>query len=403
MVNVGVSCMGSRERYAIPLALQEAGCLTRLYTDIYVPAWISGLGGADFLPSSVRALLGRNHPCLPFNMVSSQFSLGLEYRIKTRKARSLFELQELAENYGRQFSFTVGQHLKNENALIAFTGEALESFNACERKGVKKILDQVDPGLFEWELVESEISKYPSWGESSENSSWSKSFEKRVESELELADHIIVNSEYSAESLRYWGVGKNVTVLPIPSSVNRKRKDKINTSKPLKVLFLGFLSLRKGVHIALKAIDLLVKKGFEVQLILAGLCLIEPSKLNEYEGNHYLGPVPASAVPELIDSCDVLLFPTLSDGFGMVQVEAISRGIPVITTKNSAAIIVNNESGFIVPASDVEAVARCVEKYCEDRALLSEHSASAYTRASFFTTDSYQQEFNNQMSTILSV
>jgi len=89
------------------------------------------------------------------------------------------------------------------------------------------------------------------------------------------------------------------------------------------------------------------------------------------------------------DSHDVLLFPTFSDGFGMVQVEAISRGLPVISTPNAASIIENEVSGFVVPVGSVDEVENCLRRYCEDRDLLKTHSKKAFERSADFTMESF--------------
>jgi len=390
MKNIAISCMGSRERYGLPVALHKAGYLQCLYTDIYCPSWVASLSSIEALPSAVRALLGRNHKDLPFNKVDSQYLLGINFRVRVRRAVTLFEKQELLMQYGAHFSREVSKKIKGINQFVGFSGESLETIRVCKARGIKTTLDQVDAGLYDWELVSREVDKNPGWELSVPDTRWSDLFEKRVKSELELADEVIVNSEYSKKALSYWGISRNVNILPIASSIPRSQRTKTNEGV-LRILFLGVLSLRKGIHIALAAVDSLVRRGFDVELILAGESIIRNEKLHEFQGWKYLGPVPGSAVPALIDSCDVLLFPTFSDGFGMVQVEAISRGMPVISTKNAAQVIEDGISGFVVEIGSVEDVANRIEQYCRDRNLLRLHSLNAFNRSAMFTPQAYQQ------------
>ena len=49
--SIAVSCMGSRERYGLPIALHQAGVLQKLYTDIYVPAWLSKATNISSFPA----------------------------------------------------------------------------------------------------------------------------------------------------------------------------------------------------------------------------------------------------------------------------------------------------------------------------------------------------------------
>ncbi|KAF7780797.1 hypothetical protein PMAN_a1893 [Pseudoalteromonas marina] len=394
-----VSCMGSRERYSLPLALNVAGKLNYLYTDIYMPYWATKATPMFNGSPAIKALLCRNHKDLPWSKVRQQFILGLDFRAKTRKAKTLAEKQQLLIYYGGKYAKTVGSQIKHGENLIAFTGGALESMRASKDTGGTVILDQVDPGLAEWELIQEETAKYSDWGANSSSGHWNKGFQERVKSELEIADEIIVNSEYSKKSIEYWGVDKKITVLPIASSISRQQRININTDRPLRLLCLGNVSIRKGVHYAVAAVDRLVKQGFKVELVLAGELLVEKSKLQEFSGHKYIGTVASNDIPTLIDSVDVLLFPTLSDGFGMVQVEAISRGTPVISSAACAQIIENNKSGFVIQKMSVDAIEECIEKYCNDRELLSHHSKEAYLRSEIYTQQQYNQIIRSKFST----
>jgi len=391
MKKIVISCMGSRERYGLPVALYKTGMLQKLYTDLYFPSWIAPLSSVTIIPNSVRAMLGRNHKELPYQKVVSQYTLGVNFRVRTRRLVSLQQKQELLTKYGSSFACNVAKQLSNPDVFVGFTAGALETFHTCKEKGIKTILDQVDPGLYEWELISKEVEKNPGWEFGSSDTRWSPDFEARVKSELELADEIIVNSQHSKDALSYWGISKNIHILPIASSIPRLNRININNEKPLRILFLGVLSLRKGIHIGVEAVHNLVQRGLKVELILAGESFIRPEKLNEFQGWKYIGSVPGCDVPSLIDSCDVLLFPTFSDGFGMVQVEAISRGMPVISTKNSAQVIEDGVSGFLVEVGSVNEVEYRIEQYCLDRDLLSTHSNNAFKRSALFSPEEYEK------------
>jgi starch synthase len=83
--------------------------------------------------------------------------------------------------------------------------------------------------------------------------------------------------------------------------------------------------------------------------------------------------LPNQTVLELMRQSDVLVFPTLFEGRALVVLEALSQGIPVITTINSgtADVIVNGESGFLVPARSTEEIYQALERLYVDRELLS--------------------------------
>lgn len=388
---ISVSCMGSREDYGLSSGLHSLGLLDNLYTDIYFPSWVGSLAESAFLPSSLRALFAQSHRELPYKKVNSQLMLGTRFRLEMRKRNPLNLRQKIRTQFESKFSKSVARKIGTEDQLIGFTGASLETFMRCKELGIRTSLDQIDPGLREWEVVYNEFVRYPGWEGGREDARWDSTFEARVKQELELADEIIVNSEYSRRAIVSWVGEKRITVLPIASHVPCLMHREVNLGKTLRVLYLGTLCLRKGGHLAVMAIDKLVRSGFDVELIIAGPSRFYQDKLQSYKGHTYIGSVLASDVAPLMDSCDVLLFPTLSDGFGMVQVEAISRGLPVITTTSSAEVIRHGVSGFIVEAGSVDAIVDCIEIYCRDREILQRHAINALSQAEHFSVGNYRK------------
>lgn len=373
------------------VALQKHRLLETLYTDLYLPNSLSNLRMLPGLSNGLAALLGRNHRDLPFYKVHTFSILGVQFRLRIRQTRNFNERLSLLNKYGSIFAKHVGENVikSRPDILVAFTGAAKETFEKlCNAKSqTLKILDQVDPGLFDYSLVLDECNKYPQWGEGGEP--LNLKYLDRVKEEICLADHIVVNSNYSRDLLRQWVGEKNFSVLPIPSSFERKAKTKLNSNGHLKVLFLGTLSLRKGVHYSLNAVEQMSKSGFDISLTLAGACYINPEMLLRFKSCNYVGAVPSDVVKNLLDSHDVLLFPTISEGFGIVQVEAISRGLPVITTKNCGQVIEDGISGIIINAMSSEEIIEGLSTYYYDRKLLAEHSRNAFNRSQVFSSDSY--------------
>jgi glycosyltransferase involved in cell wall biosynthesis len=80
---------------------------------------------------------------------------------------------------------------------------------------------------------------------------------------------------------------------------------------------------------------------------------------------------------------DVLVFPSLAEGFGLVITEALSRGLPVITTPHTGGpdFMVDGREGFIVPIRDPDAIAERLARLAEDRDLLAAMSEAALETA----------------------
>jgi len=81
----------------------------------------------------------------------------------------------------------------------------------------------------------------------------------------------------------------------------------------------------------------------------------------------------------------VFVLPTLSDGFALTQLEAMANGLPVVATPCCGAVVSDGTDGFIVPARDAEALARCLQQYLVEPGLLSAQQNAARMKAGQFT------------------
>jgi len=77
--------------------------------------------------------------------------------------------------------------------------------------------------------------------------------------------------------------------------------------------------------------------------------------------------------------CDVFCLPSIDDGFGMVVLEALACGKPVIATKNVGAseLLIDNETGYVVNNRDSMAIAKTIDRLYRDKNLLNKMSDNA--------------------------
>jgi glycosyltransferase involved in cell wall biosynthesis len=94
----------------------------------------------------------------------------------------------------------------------------------------------------------------------------------------------------------------------------------------------------------------------DAELLLVGSWQLADSKLKELpHGVQFVGPVGPETLRELYRESDVFVFPSFFEGFGLVILEAMACGLPVIATECSAAPdILTNGCGRIVAAGHVE-------------------------------------------------
>jgi glycosyltransferase involved in cell wall biosynthesis len=127
--------------------------------------------------------------------------------------------------------------------------------------------------------------------------------------------------------------------------------------------FVGRLNVQKGIVYMMDAFKLVKEKIPSAHLVIAGTGDLKDEiekKSFEYgysNSIHMLGF--REDIPDILNSIDLLLLPSLWEGFGLVLIEAMAAGKPCVTTRISSMpeIVDDAVSGFIVPPKEPEALA----------------------------------------------
>ena len=137
----------------------------------------------------------------------------------------------------------------------------------------------------------------------------------------------------------------------------------------------GRLSPEKGQKFAIEAMSIVIKDYPNARLILAGdgkdRADLESfaQTLGIAENVHFEGFIADPS--RMMSACDAVIVPSIKEGFGLAAVEAMALGRPVVATDAGGLpeIIVNGETGFIVPTRDPQAIADLIKHLLEDKAL----------------------------------
>ena len=295
-------------------------------------------------------------------------------RIAASKAGASPALRDrLWDRMSHSFDALVARrYVPRVQAVQAFEYTALASFERAKAEGVARILHL--PSLDSLQSETIQRREKHSWPQlvGKHDAYFDRKFERRYERrrrEIALADVIIANSSLTARSHVAAGADPaKVIVVPLaaPPPVTKIAGDERPGKRPLDVIWAGSFSLRKGAHYLLEAWRLL-RPGDNATLHVYGqLQLPAGLAATATERVVFHGSVPKATLFEAYQSADVLVFPTLSDGFGMVVTEAMAHGLPVITTDQAgAAELVSSDNGFIVPAADPRALAQALQ-WCLD-------------------------------------
>ena len=355
--------IGAREHYSIPRALHGQDRLEYLITD----AWIADNSLLNLLPQSfLTNLRERYHPELETAKVKSFTVNAIIWELQQKYQQIEGWDKIIARNIWwqeRVLQIIKKIDCSNKNiTLFAYSYAALKLFQYAKKRGWRTVLGQIDPGIVEEKLIFRESQKHPQYRSSL--SIAPLQYWQDWRQECSLADRIIVNSNWSKDALQKTGISnRKINVVPLAyqapleaDNFQRTYPKQFSDQRPLKVLFLGQVILRKGVAAILEAIALLDNKPIEFWFV--GRVEIDlPRSFKKHPQIKWIGSVSRSNTNYYYQQADVFLFPTLSDGFGLTQLEAQAWKLPLITSEFCGAVVKDRINGLILPNVTGNAIA----------------------------------------------
>lgn len=274
---------------------------------------------------------------------------------------------ETDRSFGKWLATRIGPQF---HSCYVFTQLALELLADLKSRGTPHVLDNPNGHIRHFrDAVQSEAerwlcTRYPGHP--------TPGMVDRVEEEYSQAARIRVASQWAAASLRARGVpADRITVIGHVVDLRRfvPRSDRsADDHNALRIVFVGRMALAKGFHHLLAAVRRLRTQRISITFVGdTGDPWCKRLFRNLSMGLD-VTVAPGDPVAAYQQS-DVLVLPTLHDGFGLVVAEAMACGIPVITTDQcgAAECLRQGESGWIVPAADIDALAAAIENATQRR------------------------------------
>jgi glycosyltransferase involved in cell wall biosynthesis len=373
-----VSQIGRREHYAFPAHLHRMGQLGLFATDVWAP-WAASprsLVRSERLAQRFEASMS-DAPVASRSFIASMLERFRGGDITQRWAREGARFGKFAA-----MSFDKAR-LGPGHSVIGYTAANLEQLIMAKNKGAKALHVQVDPGLSWYEMRRREQLAHPEAEELAPMPS--AEFIERISREWQKADKVIVHSEHSRAALLAQGVDASrcVVIPPAFKSHIAPVARRADPSRPFRVLFVGNHCLAKGYHVF---VDAARKAGKGFEFISVGNQTLKGGYLEEASRHvTILGPKSQSGVREQMETADVLVFPTLSDGFGLVQLEAMAAGLPVIATPACGEVVQEGINGRIVPLRDATSIVTALRELRDDPSKYEQFSHAASKRVQEFS------------------
>lgn len=384
---------GSRRRFAVPLALQQAGILERVFAD-----WLVTPSSFEerlarlvrrFLPALGAKMAERGCAALPADRVVRNPWLALRLRLSARWHASA---QDYYQTVARKTSrWILRQGFGQANALYGFVHNvAPEVYAAARRRGLKTAGDQIiAPVAVELAEAREQARRWPGWEAAGAFHSRARmrDWEERTWAEL---DRVTCMSEYVRQGLIAQGFpAERITLIEYPFDAGAfHAPDRGRRSGPVTVGFVGAVGLRKGAPYFFE-----VARRFDprqARFVMVGRVDLDPAKGAAHRGHVELaGEVPHSRVAEFLERFDVFFFPTTCEGSAGAVMEAMASGLPVVTTPNSGTTARDGVEGFVVPHPDLDLLTDRLRQLVEDPELRLRMGQAARRRAEAFSLDWY--------------
>ena len=351
-----------RVLYSFPLRL---GADRICYT-----AWqqVNGLAaaGAELLvfpaslgrpvPANVRVAptLARGRLRVPYKFIGTMRAVALHDRIVARR------IQKLAGKIDIIHTWPLG---------------SLRTLQTAARLGIPTVLERPNANTrFAMEVVQQECERLGVTLPPDHEHAFNAEKLSIEEEEYGLADRLLCPCEFTAKTFFDKGYAKEKLARHIygfdekvyyPSSEHRDPK------RGLTMLFVGVCAVRKGVHYALEA-WLRSPASKDGTFLIAGEFLpAYHEKLREmlsHPSVRVLGH--RTDVPALMRKSDILVLPSIEEGFGLVITEAMGSGCVPLASEACTEICAHMKTGLVHRIGDVDALTQHITMMHEDRALL---------------------------------
>jgi len=299
------------------------------------------------------------------------------------------------------FDRIAAKKVKKADIFVGWSSFSLHSLRKAKELGATTIVERGSSHIeYQQEILKEEYDKF--------GLKFKGAHPRIVEKELEEykeAEYISIPSLFVKKTFLKKGIPE-AKLIHVPYGVDLGEFKQVpKEDNVFRVIYVGAMSLQKGVHYLLQAF-------FELKLPKSELLLI--GKMNnemkqffrKYEGNYrWIGHKPKKELYRYYSQGSVFVMPSIQEGLAMVQVQAMACGLPIICTTNTGGedLIENGKEGFIIPIRNVEKLKEKILFFYENPKECYEMGQAAKRKVQKgFTWDDYGERMIREYQRILS-
>lgn len=343
---------GGRDGYQLVVSLYKSGCLQGFVTGIY------GFKVLCFL----RKFRKRRSDLFPDKKVYSNFLLEILFLLMVRLG---FPRVKAFVHFDNIISWLASRKArKTKSSLFLYEFYAEYAFAQKYRHDMKKIVYYFHPHpKLDHEIHMNDCLKYPEFTEEyvkNSRTSLSEKYKNHTFDAWKKADLIVCSSSFTEKSLVYAGADP-ARIRIIPYGVDVNNLNNLDVYKPVDspyFLYVGSGIHRKGLHHLIEAWEQ-ANMPVDARLIIVART-VNPTVLKWLQKNvrgvEWVNGVSGERLKELYSQASLFVLPSLCEGFGLVYIEALSYGCPVLGTTSSCLPDIDDQSGAItfVDVANVE-------------------------------------------------
>lgn len=343
--------------------LERQNMLAYFYTMLpdsrKVPTWAASLS------KTLYELLCRNDLTeIPAHRIKVLWGpLALQRLVATSRLRWLRDLGEwFASSW---FDWWVARNLVRlkPDLVIGYEMCCVRTFRAAERLGIPRLLDAA-ACHFKWVDDQTEYGFL-----NNRIKTWSLLRRRKLE-ELQRADRIICPSKLAQRTYLDQGVDREKIIInpygydPV---IFHRQLAATKKGQDLTFIYVGQVARHKGVDLLLQAYEEVLQSYPQTKLRLVGP--IVDKDIFVKENIEIIGRVDAVTLVQELSESDCLVLPSRNDSFGMVVIEAMAMGLPVIVSENAgaASYVRSGIDGWVIPSHNKVAIKLSMSKLINNR------------------------------------
>ena len=223
--------------------------------------------------------------------------------------------------------------------------------------------------------------------------------------EIKMTDYFIVASSFTKQTLIENGANENkIFIAPYGVDTTKYPFKERKGSNLINFVFVGSYTERKGIYYLLSAAKKLELEGYNFKLRMTGRAKYNPEMLTKYglKNIEFYHNLSHKQLIDLLHSSDVFVFPSLCEGFAFVIIEAMSTGLPIISTTRTAGrdIVREGIDGFTINPSSVDELYEKMKYFITNPEQCSIMGKNAAATAKTITWDNFENKVISAIETI---